>query len=263
MATPLAESEVLQACRTLFGSDVTICSGFLFYLQPEGLKSAYRKKAKETHPDLFSNHAPHVQKTQASRFREVVRAYEIVSRFFQQREGGVWRAARRMHATRRSSEKRQTGRAKPHTRTHTSTSTFSQRTVPFRPLRIGHYLYYKELITYRALIDALVWQRKQRPVIGDIAIRWGWLDTAAIERVIRTKNGLGLFGERAMDLGLLSAFQVRVLLNFQHSQQERLGAYFVKKNILSEETVDALVRELREHNAQVMHFAVRTNAYAS
>jgi len=262
LATPLAESEVLQACKTLFGTEVDICRGFLFYLQPTGLKSAYRKKAKETHPDLFSSHAPHVQKMQASRFRDVVRAYDIVRQFVKQREDGLWRAPLRMRATRRYSETRQPGKSNKHACTNNRGKTFSPRTVPFRPLQIGNYLYYRDLISYRALIDAVVWQRKQRPIIGDIALRWGWLDTAAIDRIIRVKNGMGRFGERAMGLGLLSAFQVRTLLFFQHSQQERLGRYFVKKNFLTEEMLDALVRELREHNAQVRNFAVRPKAYA-
>jgi curved DNA-binding protein CbpA len=259
LATPLAETEVLQACRTLFGSEVTICSGFLLYLQPEGLKSAYRKKAKETHPDLFSHHEPHVQRTQASRFRDVVRAYDIVRQFVKLREDGLWRAPRRMRA-RRSSERRQHGRSNTHAYEHARGRTAPQRTIPLRPLQIGHYLYYRGLIPYRALIDAVVWQRKQRPVIGDLAVRWGWLDASGIERIIRATNGMDRFGERAVGLGLLTAFQVKTLLFFQHSQQERLGRYFVKKRLLTEKMVEDLVRDLREHNAEVRRVAVRRPA---
>jgi curved DNA-binding protein CbpA len=260
--TPLSESQVIQACQTLFGADVNVGKGFLFYLQPAGLKSAYRKKAKETHPDLFSSHAPQVQKTQASRFRDVVRAYDIVSQFVKQREDGLWRAPRRRNATRQYARKRPPGKPNKRTCPNAGGNAFSERAVPLRPLQIGHYLYYRDLITYRALIDAVVWQRKQRPIIGDIALRWGWLDTAAIERIIRATNRAGRFGERAMGLGLLSAFQVKTLLFFQRSQQERLGAYFVKKNILTRELLDALVRELHDHNAHVLRFAARTTAYA-
>ena len=246
----------------LFGSEVNISRGFLFYLQPEGLKSAYRKKAKETHPDLFSRYAPHVQKMQASRFRDVVRAYDIVSQFFQQREDGLWRVSSGGHNTRRYSKEQQPGKSNKHTYAKTSEKTFFPRTVPSLPLQIGHYLYYRDLITYQALIDAIIWQRKQRPMIGDIALRWRWLDSAAIDRIVRAKKGLGRFGERAIILGLLTAFQVKTLLYSQYTQQERLGAFFVKQNILTREVVDALVRELQEHNAHVQRVAVRRNAHA-
>ncbi|MEI6127562.1 MAG: J domain-containing protein, partial [Pseudomonadota bacterium] len=43
--------ELYNACRTIFGPEVSISIEFLNYLQPVGLKTAYRKRALETHPD--------------------------------------------------------------------------------------------------------------------------------------------------------------------------------------------------------------------
>jgi hypothetical protein len=107
------------------------------------------------------------------------------------------------------------------------------------------------------LIDAVVWQRKQRPVIGDIALRWGWLNNGAIEQIIRSGGVRGRFGEKAVDLDLLTSFQVKALLFFQSSQQERLGGYFVQRNILTPEELEGLLRELREHNARVQLELIR------
>ena len=43
--------ELFNACRTIFGSQVNVSTEFLRYLQPVGVKSAYKKRALETHPD--------------------------------------------------------------------------------------------------------------------------------------------------------------------------------------------------------------------
>jgi hypothetical protein len=102
------------------------------------------------------------------------------------------------------------------------------------------------------MINALVWQRKQRPSIGDIALRWGMLDADRIDTVCRLCDRPRLFGEKAVELGLLTVFQVNTILLYQRSQQNRLGNYFVQNHILSEEELERLDRELREHNASVM-----------
>jgi hypothetical protein len=242
------DAEVLRACRILFGTEVHISRGFLFYLRPEGLKAAYRRKVKETHPDFFACESPNVQKAQASLFRDVVDAYDVVGRYFKQ-----W-------------EKRSPASSPPHTShcprgrerqvfdpdnrnyKREDAGPFVLKPLPLRPLPIGQYLYYRGFVTYRALIDAIVWQRQQRPVIGDIALRWRWLDNAAINRIVRARDLRGRFGEKALELDLLTSFQVKVLLYYQFSRQERLGTYFVRHGIMKSEKLERLVRQLNEHN---------------
>jgi hypothetical protein len=106
------------------------------------------------------------------------------------------------------------------------------------------------LISYRTLIEALVWQRRQRPSIGETAQRWGWLNETAI-RTILNQRGNRRFGEKAVDLGLLTPFQVRTLLFYQRSRHQRLGQYFVQKGLLSPADLDELVRQLEAHNSRV------------
>ena len=43
--------DLLQACATIFGPEIKVSDDFLEYLQPVGIKTAYRKRAFETHPD--------------------------------------------------------------------------------------------------------------------------------------------------------------------------------------------------------------------
>src|SRR5512147_533243 len=91
--TPITESDVVQACRTLFGKDVDISREFLCYVQPSGVKAAYRQKAKENHPDLFAADPLPIQQTKTALFREILRAYDILNLFFEQREKGAWNPA--------------------------------------------------------------------------------------------------------------------------------------------------------------------------
>lgn len=236
MTTHLQESEVMNACRTLFGPGPDIGRGFLFYLQPCGAKSAYRKKAKETHPDFFYTEDHRVQQEKAALFRKIMEAYEIVNKFLSERQKGQWvpnkkcapRAARK------------------------NKSAYYRGPLPFYTLELGSYLFYSGYISYWELIGALTWQRMQRPIIGSVALRWGWLIKPSIERITAASNVPGRFGEKAVRLGLLSDFQVRTLLNYQRSRQERLGKYFILKKILTSEQLDHFVQKLYEHNAQVL-----------
>jgi hypothetical protein len=119
-------------------------------------------------------------------------------------------------------------------------------------LQIGQYLYYRGKITFGSLISALLWQRKQRPSIGDIAIQWGLLDAEKITRIFNICCRPRLFGEKAVELGLLTVFQVNTILLYQRSQQDRLGNYFVQNNILSLFELERLARELNVHNAAML-----------
>ena len=246
MTTSLTESEVLRACQILFGTEITISRGFLFYLQPAGLKAAYRRKAKETHPDLFACEHPNVQREQAAHFRDVVEAYDIVCRYFKQWEKEPLEASSRHVFSGASERKKQNCDQNDQEYTRDTVS----KHLPLRSLQLGQYLYYRGFITYRALINALVWQRRQRPVIGEIALRWRWLDNAAIERIIRARGLRGRFGEKALRLDLLTPFQIKVLLYYQISRQERLGSYFVRHGIMTSDKLMQLVRQLNEHNVR-------------
>lgn len=248
LTTRLTESTVLQACRTLFGPGPAISRGFLHYIQPDGARSAYRKKAMETHPDFFYAEDLRVQQQQTALFRNILDAYDIISLFFKEREEGLWtisfdtapRPNRHETHRSRSSVKQQSG------------NDYYRGPVPFRALEVGRYLYYTGHISYRQLIEALTWQRMQRPFIGTVALRWGWLAKTSIEWIIAASNIPGRFGEKAVRLGLLSDFQVRTLLTFQRSQQERLGEYFILKKILTADQLDHFVQKLQEHNTRVL-----------
>jgi hypothetical protein len=247
--TAITEIDVVQACRTLFGKEINVSKDFLCYMQPSGVKSAYRKKAKENHPDFFATDPLHIQQKQTMLFREILRAYDVLGLFFKQREDRAWKpSGEAVREKRRSAEEKKPASASA----RTGEETYFSGKVPFRTLQIGQYLYYRGTITFHALIKALVWQRKQRPSFGEIALRWGWLKSEGQEKIFTLRDRPRRVGEKAVKLGLLSVFQVNVILLYQRSQQDRLGSYFVRNGTLSQQELENLVLDLKQHNAAVL-----------
>ncbi len=256
--TTITETDIVHACRTIFGKDINISRDFLYYMQPSGVKSAYRQRAKENHPDMFSNDAVHVQQKQTALFRDILHAYDTINLFFKQRERGWWRRDSLAKQTAPKPEYKNPKPAKESPAARKDKDPYYSGMIPYRTLQIGQYLYFRGKISFGSMINALVWQRKQRPSIGDIALRWGWLDAEGLTRIIKVCDRPRLFGEKAVELGLLTIFQVNTILLYQRSQQMRLGDYFVQQNIVSTDEMDRLVQNLTEHNAAVLAFSARS-----
>lgn len=266
MKATITEDRIFDACRTLFGSDVRLSRDFLQYLQPDGAKSEYRRRAKQVHPDRHEAEDPEIQRRQAELFRELVAAHEVIAEFLGQRDSGQWRQASSpgpavKTATRK---KDRSAGARPKTqakggggaqngqpRQRSSEEWFYQGSVPSRYLEIGLYLFCRRRISFADLASALLWQRRQRPVLGDIARRWGWLDQGTVRQILGGSRP-GRFGERAVGLGLLTLFQVQTLLFHQRSRQQRLGSYFVSQGWVSHAEMEQLAAELTRHNARML-----------
>lgn len=243
MVMPLfAENELLDACRILFGTEVQLSRDFLFYVQPRGIKSAFRQKAKQVHPDLHTAAAADEYERQTELFREVNEAYKLLNRFSTSEHKRLWSPADRNTSFCYNS-------AKPHNNPP-SADNASDLTLPQRYLETGLFLYHRGVITYAEMIEALVWQRRQRPIIGDLAIRWGWLKEIDLKILNRQGAFRGRFGARAVHYGYLTPFQVQVLLRYQQSCQQPFAQYFVEQGILSANEVKRLMREQALHNSR-------------
>lgn len=253
------ENEVFSACRTLFGPEVNLSLDFLGYLQPGGVKAAFRERAKQNHPDLFAGHAPEVQYRQSELFRQVREAFDLMQAFIKHRDEEQGRCAHRAFS---GSRAQAWARPKRPSR-RPAGGHFFRDAVPARRLEFGSYLYYRGLISYQSLIDALVWQRRQRPVLGDIARRWSWLSEADILAICRDRGGYGRFGEKAVRLGLLGQAQVQTLLFFQRSRQQKIGRYFIEAGLLSELQIERLAAECHQHNVHVAGFSPTVGRRAS
>lgn len=241
-----SESNLLSACRTLFGHDVNLSHDFLLYLQPSGAKSAFRSQAKAHHPDGFAGSSAQVRLQQTERFREIRQAYDLIINFLENRhkcrQGSLFNQASPPTSHWRRSAARPRPSQKPHTRSNV---------VPAIPLEFGMFSYYQGKVTYQQLIEALVWQRRQRPTLGAIALKWGWLTEAKVAQILGHRGRAVRFGKKAIELGYLRVHQVDALLKYQRSLQQRIGQYFIEKGLLTEAEADQISRNLALHNSQL------------
>jgi hypothetical protein len=237
--SPRQEMELMDACRILFPT-ADITRDFLCYIQPEGLKNAYRNRAWECHPDACCEDSGQSRRTEL--FHLSVEAYKLLNEYLKSRKPGL-----------------KLRHSRPHKNTF-SNLTPPQRTpgeqyykgpFPTIELKLGLYLYYRGVVSYQEVVRALIWQRGLRPQLGDFARQWGWLNEADVSAILAATEIVGSFGERAVAVGLLTQSQLNLILLHQRSMQQPLGRYFVTRSLLTDLTLRQHLRDLARHNAQV------------
>lgn len=236
---PNQETKLINACRILFGPDVEVTREFLCYLQPEGVRNAYRKRARQCHPDALAAGSSQANHTEL--FRRSVEAYEVLNGFLRDRKtviplrvAGTRRAPTPMKKVERSHNER-----------------YYNGPFPTLELKTGLYLYYSGAVSYQALVRSLLWQRSLRPPLGEFACSWGWIDQETVSTILHATHLVCPFGERALKLGHLSQSQLNILLLHQRFIQKPIGRYFVQNSLLSESELLRHLRELARHNQQV------------
>lgn len=235
--------ELLRACSILFGSDVNVSADFLSYIQPSGVKSAFRKKALETHPDRLSLRKDAGKEKSAERFIETTWAYRSLLGYISRRD-------RHTRIRARAASKPRTGKRPmtPPQKAEQSRGSYHRGSLPRRRLLLGQYLFYAGEIPWEVLIRAIIWQRSQRPRLGDIAKKWGWLTETEIRDIIKTKRLGENSGEALVRLNLLSSVQLNILLYHQRKLQRPFGEFFVLNNHITRDRLDRLLREFTKHN---------------
>lgn len=276
------EHELHRACEVIFGPELVVTREFLEYLQPSGVKSAYRKRAMETHPDRFTATELALQQQNNELFYAVQSSYEHLLQYLKAREQGFHLPPQPAPRTAPRPAARPTGRAsgaahRPTSnhkstasggfRAHTDTPrqgrpdrpTFTDWNVeqryrgplPHRRLLLGHFLYYSGIASWRMVVQALIWQRTQRPRLGELGQRFGLLHEEEITQILRSKTLLEPFGASAVALGYLTETQLQVLVHHQKRLQRKFGEYFLEKRILRPEQFALLLHQYHAHNARL------------
>lgn len=275
MTAVVAEHELFASCRVLFGAELDITRNFLEYLQRSGIKSAYRKKALETHPDILASQGDNAHDASVDLFRRVQQSYENLTAYLDARDNGFRFPSLKQHvhaAPRKSQpasgpEKRWStagsasqarpktaqsgGFARPKARSASAWQFAESKApgaIPSRKLLFGHYLYYAGLTNWQTIIKALVWQRTGRPRLGEIGRRFGWLTEQDILTVLKKRKLSESFGVSAVSLGFLTERQLSLMIYQQNKLQKRFGEYFVHHKLLTPLQIDELVRHCARHN---------------
>ena len=100
------------------------------------------------------------------------------------------------------------------------------------------------------MIDAITWQHRVRPKVGEIGRSYRFLDFDAVSRILRVSPRGELFGSTAMKLGVLDRRQLSVMLGKQYQLNYPIGRYFLEKDILSRPEIDHLLVQHRRHNSR-------------
>ena len=244
MQGDFSTTELFDACAVLFGSGITISLEFINYLQPEGLRAAYRKKVLETHPDRALTTGEDAARMNTE-FIKATTAYKTLSAVVM--NGGVQIV--KEAAADGTAVRPNTPTEKPDLETR---EKFFAGRMPRRKLLLCQFLYYSGCITWKTYIDALVWQRRLRPPVGRIARDLGLLSEKEIQAILKQRAVQEKFGESAIRMGYLTPYKLMVLLGKQRRIQRQIGDYFVTSGILTRPQVELMARKQSTHNSAIL-----------
>ena len=253
------QSALLHACRLLFGEEVVIDKEFLYYLQPAGLKSAYRRRIRETHPDVLASQAV----LSSEVFFAIQQAYQHVAGFLATRDQNRFSCTDRAEAALHSGK---TPTRPKHIvsldtikpiilnapqlpkRTNSRIDSLYRGDLPGRSLLFGNFLYYSGLTTWRTIAAVLAQQRRDTPRCGELGFRVGILTPSDITDILNNKSPHQYFGEAAIALGLLNEQQLRSLLIYQLHTKKKFGTILLEQKLLSPPELVYLLSLFRQHN---------------
>jgi curved DNA-binding protein CbpA len=228
-----SDSNLIRAFRILFEPDV-FSPHFFRYLQLPEVRSAYRKRALLVHPDRVTTPDEELKKKYTEAFIEANRAYQQIMSFIEKRDSHFRSRPPEEKRRRPESVIRPSQGNDPEVR-------YYRGSLPRRPLFFGEFLYYSGLVPWKTLIEAIVWQRRQRPRFGEMARRWFKLSIEEIEWIMAERRPLERIGEAAVRQNFLTRFQANTILYHQRVKQRKIGQYFVEKGYLTDERVKELL----------------------
>jgi len=241
----------------------------------DSLKKAFRSKAKKSHPDLAVRLGKDPGLMQI-RFQELNEAFNLLMERLQKEQKGHYTYQPGPHnspvreqkkagqAYTGSSSARDYRRSQSRTRTDFRQEApraenpatpdkdpgdfyFNGRT-PEKNLRFAEYLYYSGAISWTDLVQALVWQYRHRPKIGEMATASGLLEFEEVLEIIKEKKTGELFGETAVRLGFLDRDNLTALIRKQKQMDLPIGKFFLDSKKMSRETLHKKLSENRRHN---------------
>ena len=127
---------------------------------------------------------------------------------------------------------------------------FWEGPLPLRVLRFGRYLYYKGVISWDTLVEGLMWQAEQRPVLGRVLLSKGYISRKELQHIITHRGRGEFFGNCARRLGFITPSQLEGALIQQQKQERRLGVYFIRRGLLSPDSLRRYLKRHEVHNRQ-------------
>ncbi|MFQ3574057.1 MAG: hypothetical protein SNJ53_05435 [Thermodesulfovibrionales bacterium] len=231
-------NSLYKSCRILFGEEVVLTPQFFSYIKESGVKSAFRQKALETHPDRLLHLSDDERAEKTETFYQVISSYKQLLDFLKARDSGDKKIITDGWAESNNLAK-----------DNYNLYRYYKGNLPKRELLFGEFLYYSGSVPWKSYIDAIVWQRRQRPRFGEIAKTWNYLSKDNIEFLLRNKAIGELIGETAIRFALMTRLQVKTIVLHQRMRQKKIGEYFVAEGFLTKGEINDLYLEFRRHNS--------------
>lgn len=237
-------SQLFDACGVLFGPEVNVSIEFLKYLQPSGIKDAYRCQAFKSHPDRAAALGLD-EESLNDRFKTLTQAYECLIAAIK----GDGRVLMKQSNPRASERRPEYWKPpKPPASNPGNDHFYSQKgVVPKRKLLIGQYLYYSGYISWNTLIDIIVRQRRDRPQIGQLAVNWGLIDSDQLLYILTNRKFSEKFGDYAVRNDYFTQRNLLALLYKQKKLQRPIGHYLLEYGFRPC-VLERLVKKQKRHN---------------
>lgn len=256
--------ELQQAIQLLFADKSLNTAGPSVYrLGIVDIKKEFRKKAMLSHPDraeLLGKSRGHLEE----KFKQINHAYGLLKSEFEdkyfilriksvprgaslRKPGNPFKSAPAGQPTTRSAAAGH-GEDEAPFQQKSKEHFFFNGMVPKRHLRLGEYLFYRGVISWGTLINAIVWQHHARPRLGEIARDLHYLEPRDIVEILRSKSSHEPFGQAAVRLGFISPFRRFVLLGEQRRYDLPLGKFFLDHQLLNEAELKRYIQENQLHN---------------
>lgn len=256
MPQQILAHDLQKACQVLFNTDIRLKSDFFSSINTSILKNAYRKRAFETHPDR-SRALGKNEDLMIKKFKEVTIAYEIlkpvVGKDIQPRYSDM-HSKKQATATQRAQKPSSSNSftASPPRSNACSEKNkdnhYYKGPIPKIELPLNKFLYYAGEIPWKTYIDSIMWEKKQRPLFGQIAYEWKFLTNSQIKNILEKKVFPEKFGEYALREGLLTHFQHMAVLGRQRILEAPPGDFFIQQGIFTADHIKDLIIKAKIFN---------------
>jgi hypothetical protein len=239
-----------EAYRVVFGARL-VTDEVLRRLTLAELKRSYRTLAMQLHPDRASAQGAS-ESEMTRRFQRVNAAYDVLKKMIAETPRAPHLHERPVHRSPPPpAPTTHTAPPRPASRAVGGQDPYWRAPVPKRRLLFAEHLYYSGRISWQQLIDALVWQARERPRFGNLAVQYGFLTVTTIRDLMSARHSTERIGECAVRVGYMRETQRDFIMALQKVRSRRVGAYFVENSILDLHDVARAAVEQQRHNAAV------------
>jgi hypothetical protein len=269
----IQKSEIEYKLSFIMGKRLSLHNPDVLNLTVQDLKKNYYRRAKELHPDTASQSGIS-ESLLTERFKRLSESYNFLLEYWQNRDfssllkedqyknqyrtkpSQKQRAKKNTQATRdfqKGEERKTAHRYRQQQGKNETPKRFYTGPMPKTEMRFAQFLYYSKKIDWNTFVQALSWQWKNRPRLGEIAVEKGYLKHAEIITILRHSFPGELFGKAAIRLGFLSERELFLLLGHQQLLNKPIGLFFIEQCSFPQSEIEKQLAQMKKFNTEVKY----------